>query len=218
MNENKDLKSMRKSYAKAELSESSAGHNPLDLFSTWFEEAAKASESEPNAMTLSTIGEDGYPNGRIVLLKAVVAGEFQFFTNYESKKGKELQMNPKAALTFFWAGLERQVRIQGVVSKISKEDSRAYFSVRPRESQLGAHSSRQSSVIASRNELEIQFSNFEREFKDKEIPMPDFWGGYQLSPISIEFWQGRVGRLHDRILFTRESVDQTGWKRSRLSP
>ncbi|MCU0823412.1 MAG: pyridoxamine 5'-phosphate oxidase [Leptospira sp.] len=218
MNENKDLKSMRKSYAKAELSESSAGNNPLALFSTWFEEAAKASESEPNAMTLSTIGEDGYPNGRIVLLKAVVAGEFQFFTNYESKKGKELLKNPKAALTFFWPELERQVRIQGTISKISKTESESYFRERPRESQLGAHVSRQSTIIESRNELEIQFRNLEKEFKDKDIPIPEYWGGYNLYPISIEFWQGRVGRLHDRLLYTRDSKNETLWTRKRLSP
>ncbi|MCZ8341890.1 MAG: pyridoxamine 5'-phosphate oxidase [Leptospira sp.] len=218
MSENKDLKSMRKSYAKAELAESSAGNNPLALFSIWFEETANAGESEPNAMTLSTIGEDGYPNGRIVLLKAVVQGEFQFFTNYESKKGKELLKNPKAALTFFWPELERQVRIQGTISKISKSESESYFKQRPRESQLGAHVSRQSTTIESRNELEIQFRNLEKEFKDKEIPIPEYWGGYNLYPISIEFWQGRVGRLHDRLIYTRDTKNETLWIRKRLSP
>jgi pyridoxamine 5'-phosphate oxidase len=218
LSENKDLNEMRRNYTKAELSETSAGDNPLTLFSSWFEEAKNSEELEPNAMTLSTLSNDGYPSGRIVLLKAVVNGEFQFFTNYESHKGLELTSHPKAALTFFWAGLERQVRIQGNVSKVSKEESATYFASRPRESQLGAHTSRQSSILTSRNELEIQFRNLEKEFKDKEIPMPEYWGGYNVLPLSIEFWQGRVGRLHDRILFERQTLEEKLWVRSRLSP
>lgn len=218
LSENKDLTEMRRNYTKAELSETSAGDNPLTLFSSWFEEAKNSGELEPNAMTLSTLSNDGYPSGRIVLLKAVVNGEFQFFTNYESHKGLELTSHPKAALTFFWAGMERQVRIQGNVSKISSEESASYFASRPRESQLGAHTSRQSSILNSRNELEIQFRKFETEFKDKEIPMPEYWGGFNVFPMTIEFWQGRVGRLHDRILFKRSNNTGNTWERTRLSP
>ncbi|TGL03592.1 pyridoxamine 5'-phosphate oxidase [Leptospira bouyouniensis] len=206
---------MRNSYERSVLSEQTAGTDPLALFSLWFTEAKEEKELEPNAMSLATVNKEGQPSVRIVLLKGLIRNEFQFFTNYLSDKGKDIAENNRVALNFFWPKLERQIRIEGTVSKITKEESEAYFKIRPRESQIGAHTSNQSSVVSSREKLESKFKSLSKEWEGKEIPMPEFWGGYSVYPTKIEFWQGRVGRLHDRILFERKN---SSWERTRLSP
>ncbi|MGV3665270.1 MAG: pyridoxamine 5'-phosphate oxidase [Leptospira bouyouniensis] len=210
-----DLANMRNSYERSVLSEQTAGTDPLALFSLWFTEAKEEKELEPNAMSLATVNKEGQPSVRIVLLKGLIRNEFQFFTNYLSDKGKDIAENNRVALNFFWPKLERQIRIEGTVSKITKEESEAYFKIRPRESQIGAHTSNQSSVVSSREKLESKFKSLSKEWEGKEIPMPEFWGGYSVYPTKIEFWQGRVGRLHDRILFERKN---SSWERTRLSP
>jgi pyridoxamine 5'-phosphate oxidase len=212
---NRDLNEMRKSYEKYTLSEDEAGLDPILFFQKWFELARKENVEEPNAMFLATVNREGQPSGRVVLLKEVSGGEFVFFTNYESRKAMELAFNPKASLTFFWHSQERQIRIEGTVSKVSKETSLAYFAKRPRVSQLGALASKQSSVVTDRSVLEARLLELETSLEGKPVPMPEEWGGYTLRPKLIEFWQGRQGRLHDRIQFTRES---DAWTRERLSP
>lgn len=210
-----DLAHMRQSYKRSVLSETTAGTDPLALFSLWFSEAKEEGEPEPNAMCLATVNKEGQPSVRIVLLKGLIRNEFQFFTNYHSVKGNDIAENNHVALNFFWPKLERQVRIEGIATKISKEESEGYFAIRPRESQIGAHTSNQSSVVPSREFLEEKFATLSKEWEGKEIPMPEFWGGYSVAPTKIEFWQGRVGRLHDRILFEKLKDE---WKRTRLSP
>lgn len=215
MEPSNDLQNMRRLYTRSVLSEETAGSNPLELFNLWFSEAQAEGEQEPNAMSLATVDKTGQPSARIVLLKGLIREEFQFFTNYGSDKGKDIADNNKVALNFFWPKLERQIRIEGLASPIPKEESKAYFQVRPRESQLGALASNQSSVVPSREFLEEKFASLTKQWEGKEVPMPENWGGYSVFPTKIEFWQGRVGRLHDRIQFERK---ETGWNRSRLSP
>ncbi|WP_208652733.1 pyridoxamine 5'-phosphate oxidase [Leptospira montravelensis] len=210
-----ELPHMRKLYTRSVLSEETAGLDPLKLFSLWFSEAKEEEEAEPNAMSLATVDKTGQPSVRIVLLKGLIRDEFQFFTNYDSDKGRDIAENHLVALNFFWPKLERQIRIEGKANRISNEESESYFAVRPRESQIGAHTSNQSSVVPSREFLEEKFAKLTKEWEGKEIPKPKNWGGYSVSPTKIEFWQGRVGRLHDRISFERL---ESGWKRSRLSP
>ncbi|XDD48200.1 pyridoxamine 5'-phosphate oxidase [Leptospira sp. WS39.C2] len=210
-----DLAHMRQTYKRSVLSESTAGTDPLALFSLWFSEAKEEGELEPNAMSLATVDKNGQPSVRIVLLKGLIRNEFQFFTNYLSDKAKDITENKNVALNFFWPKLERQIRIEGSANQITKEESEKYFAIRPRESQIGAHTSNQSSVVPSREYLEEKFTTLTKEWEGKEIPMPEFWGGYSVSPTKIEFWQGRVGRLHDRILFEKQNSE---WVRSRLSP
>lgn len=210
-----ELPHMRKLYTRSVLSEETAGLDPLKLFSLWFSEAKEEGEAEPNAMSLATVDKTGQPSVRIVLLKGLIRDEFQFFTNYDSDKGRDIAENHLVALNFFWPKLERQIRIEGKANRISNEESESYFAVRPRESQIGAHTSNQSSVVPSREFLEEKFAKLTKEWEGKEIPKPKNWGGYSVSPTKIEFWQGRVGRLHDRISFERL---ESGWKRSRLSP
>lgn len=210
-----ELAHMRQTYKRSVLSESTAGNDPFTLFSLWFSEAKEEGEPEPNAMSLATVDKAGQPSVRIVLLKGLIRNEFQFFTNYLSDKGKDIADNNHVALNFFWPKLERQVRIEGIATKLSKEESQSYFQIRPRESQIGAHTSNQSSVVPSREFLEEKFAALSKEWDGKEIPMPEFWGGYSVYPTKIEFWQGRVGRLHDRILFEKQNES---WFRSRLSP
>ena len=212
----KDLSDFRKSYEKNSLLESNTPNSPITLFTNWFENAnANFPESETNAMTLSTLGFDGYPKGRVVLLKKFSIEGFVFFTNYESKKSKQIQNNPQAAILFPWLALERQVKIIGSVEKITKLESFKYFSSRPRDSQLGAWASQQSSKISSRSLLAQQFASMKKKFSSGEIPLPDFWGGYRVIPKSIEFWQGRENRLHDRFIYELSSGQ---WTISRLSP
>ncbi|MCW7492850.1 pyridoxamine 5'-phosphate oxidase [Leptospira sp. 2 VSF19] len=210
-----ELPHMRKLYTRSVLSEETAGSDPLKLFSLWFSEAKEEGEPEPNAMSLATVDKTGQPSVRIVLLKGLIRDEFQFFTNYDSDKGRDIAENHLVALGFFWPKLERQIRIEGRAKRISKEESESYFAIRPRESQIGALTSNQSSVVPSREFLEEKFASLTKEWEGKEIPKPENWGGYSVFPTKIEFWQGRVGRLHDRISFERF---ESGWKRSRLSP
>lgn len=211
----KDLSNYRKSYEKSELIESSIPDNPLDLFTKWFHEAEEIGGTEEvNAMTISTIGTDGFPKSRIVLLKQFTSDGFIFFTNYESEKGKSIAANPNVCLSFFWPYAERQVIIKGFAEKTSDEVSDEYFNSRPFGSQLGALASNQSEVISSRKILEGKIKNLEIEFEGKEISRPKFWGGYIVKPVEIEFWQGRPNRLHDRI---RYQIENSEWKIDRLS-
>ncbi|UCC75129.1 MAG: pyridoxamine 5'-phosphate oxidase [Gemmatimonadota bacterium] len=197
------------------LSEESAGSDPLALFSEWFEDARRSSIYIPEAMTLATASKDGRPNARMMLVKGFDERGFRFFTNYESRKGDELADNPRAALVFHWSALQRQVRVEGVVEKLSEEESSEYFATRARGSQLGAWASNQSSPIEDRRLLEQAFRERETRFKGSDVPLPPFWGGYRVIPQAIEFWQGRANRLHDRLRYTRED---DGWTVARLSP
>lgn len=215
MNKKTDLASLRLSYSQNELLEKNVLENPFKQFALWFEEALDAQVLEPNAMHVSTIS-DGKPHGRIILLKGFDEVGFVFFTNYESNKGKEIEKNNFASLTFFWGDLERQVRIEGKIEKVSGLESDEYFHSRPRGSQIGAWVSNQSKVIEGRKVIEERLLNLEREFKNSEvIPRPPHWGGYRVIPEKIEFWQGRPNRLHDRILYSKKVND---WKIERLSP
>jgi len=206
----------RQDYARAELLESEAAPDPFVQFERWFADARAAAIPEPNAMTLATVDATGQPNARIVLLKGADKRGFVFYTNYESQKGCELASNPNAALVFYWPALERQVRITGAVKKASQAESDAYFHSRPRLSQLGAWVSKQSAVIDGRQQLEEGMQQLERDYAGRTPPLPPFWGGYRLTPVTIEFWQGRPSRLHDRLLYTRGKNGV--WKRERLSP
>ena len=215
MDEKTNLAGMRKNYASTPFDETHVNQNPIDQFEIWFNEAVYSKIEEPNAMTLATSSGDGLPNTRIVLLKEFDKKGFVFYTNYSSNKGKELELNPTAVLLFFWKELVRQVRIKGKVEKVSGEESEEYFHSRPRESQLGAWASKQSSEIPDRKFLEDKFQSLQKEYDGKEIALPSFWGGYRVIPFEIEFWQGRENRLHDRILY---SLIESDWKISRLSP
>lgn len=212
----KDLSDYRKTYQKNALSEKNSPASPLELFSSWFEavEENKGVE-EINAMTLTTLGLDGFPKARVVLLKSYDSKGFVFYTNYTSDKGKALDDNNKACISFFWPPLERQVIIKGIVKKVSESQSISYFNSRPRGSQLGAWVSDQSSVISSRDVLEEELSVLEKKYKGREIPKPHFWGGYILQPVEFEFWQGRPNRLHDRIRYSKNGKN---WKIQRLAP
>ena len=208
-----DLSNLRKEYLKSGIVKDNLKSNPIEQFSLWFDQAIEANIIEPSAMSLAT--SDDYIGIRTVLLKFFDDKGFVFFTNYESKKSKQLQNNPQAALLFPWLALERQVKIIGSVEKITKLESLKYFSSRPKDSQIGAWSSQQSSKISSRAILVDQFAVMKKKFANGEIPLPDFWGGYRVVPESIEFWQGRESRLHDRLIYERKD---NGWDISRLSP
>ena len=210
-----DLAALRRDYALASLTEAAVDADPIRQFERWFADAVSARVLEPNAMTLSTATRDGVPSGRIVLLKGVDASGFVFFTDYRSRKGVELGENPLAALTFLWKEIERQVRITGSVSRVSTQESEAYFRTRPPGSRLGAWTSRQSSVIANREEHEAQLQEVTMRFPNGDVPLPPHWGGFRVMADEIEFWQGRANRLHDRLLYRRSG---SGWEISRLSP
>jgi len=210
-----DLAALRRDYALATLDERDVDTDPIRQFERWFADAAAARVPEPNAMTLSTATRDGVPSARIVLLKGVDANGFAFYTDYRSRKGAELAENPLAALTFLWKEIERQVRITGSVSRVSTEESEAYFRTRPPGSRLGAWASHQSAVLASREELEARVRDVAVRFPDGDVPLPPHWGGFRIAPDEIEFWQGRPSRLHDRLLYRRCERD---WEICRLSP
>jgi len=207
---------IRKSYSQKKLSEKKANPDPIKQFAKWWKQALKSKMEEVNAMTLATASPDGLPSARIVLLKDFGEAGFIFFTNYNSSKGKQLSENPKACLVFFWKELERQVRITGVTEKISDEANNEYFYSRPVDSQLGAIASPQSQVIESRKWLDEKFNQLKKEMGKGDIQRPSGWGGYIVKPVSIEFWQGRPGRLHDRLLYTLQ--DRGEWKMERLAP
>lgn len=212
---NSELATLRKEYRLHRLTEADVDRDPLKQFARWFDDAVAADEEEPNAMILATSTPDGRPSARVVLLKSVDAGGFVFFSNRESRKGSELTANPFAALVFFWPTLERQVRVEGTVHEVSRDESRSYFESRPRESRIGAWASDQSRVIDSREALEESYARRALEFGDGAIPLPGHWGGFRLMPDRMEFWQGRPNRLHDRIEFVLEG---TAWAVRRLSP
>ncbi len=209
------LEDMRREYKRSELNEQSVDKNPFFQFEKWFQEAKNAEILEPNSMILATCGADNMPNIRAVLLKIFDKRGFVFFTNYNSHKAKEIEQNPNVALEFLWLDLERQVRVVGRCEKISAAESLSYFIKRSRGSQLGVWVSEQSSVISSRKLLAMAMDRMKQKFADGEIPLPDFWGGYRVIPSKIEFWQGRENRLHDRILYTKQS---DGWEIKRLAP
>lgn len=213
-----DLSNYRKQYQKQELSEASVDPNPLQQFRTWFYEADEnEGVDEPNAMTIATVGADGFPKSRVVLLKKYNEEGFIFYTNYESEKGKAITRHPKVCLSFFWSALERQVIIKGTAEKVAENDSENYFHSRPKGSQLGAVVSAQSEVILSRENLEEELQHLEEKYKDvSDIPKPKNWGGYLVRPHSIEFWQGRPNRLHDRLRYTL--TKDFDWKIERLAP
>ncbi|MDY7561579.1 pyridoxamine 5'-phosphate oxidase [Pseudomonas sp. 10B1] len=211
------LADMRRDYTRDGLNETQAPDEPFALFHEWFAQAVKTEQApvEANAMTVATVDEEGRPHCRILLLKGLDDQGFTFFTNYESAKGQQLAARPHAAMTFFWPSLERQVRIEGRVVKVSAQESDAYFQVRPLGSRLGAWASPQSRVIADRAELEAMLKNTEQRFSDSQPHCPEHWGGYRLLPERIEFWQGRPSRLHDRLNYR---VENEAWVCERLAP
>jgi len=210
-----NIAAIRREYTLKELDEAQVQASPLQQFKVWFDEALGAEVLEPNAMNLSTITPNGRPTSRIVLLKGIEENEFVFYTNYQSRKGMEMEKNPYVCLNFFWAELERQVRIEGTVSKVSAATSDEYFNSRPRGSRIGAHVSPQSEIISSRSVLEEKAKELFTEFEGKEVIRPNHWGGYSVKPYLFEFWQGRESRLHDRVLY--EEIDGQ-WIIKRLAP
>lgn len=212
----KDLGSVRKDYSMQQLLETDAHENPFAQLEHWLEEAKKVDPENYNAMTLSTVDDNGFPNTRVVLLRDLSRRGIVFYTNYQSIKGKEIAENPKIGVNFFWPELERQVRIRGEARKVEDAVSDAYFATRPRESQIGAWVSEQSMIIASREVLDKRTKEMEERFEGIEVPRPPFWGGYTVFPIYFEFWQGRTGRLHDRLSY-RVDAD-VEWYIERLAP
>jgi pyridoxamine 5'-phosphate oxidase len=206
---------LRREYTQSGLNEEDLQSDPQVQFQRWIQEAIDAELTEPNAAVLATVDSQGQPSTRVVLLKGVDARGFSFYTNYESRKGRELAANPRAAMTFPWVDMERQVCITGRVSQLGREESEAYFKTRPRGSRLGAWASKQSEVIPHRTMLEQRLAELDRQYPGNEIPMPPTWGGYLLAPDTVEFWQGRPSRLHDRLLYSRAGGS---WRIQRLSP
>jgi pyridoxamine 5'-phosphate oxidase len=209
------IASLRREAPEGQLDEADVAPNPIDQFRSWMQEAIDAGLTFPNAMTLATATREGVPSARIVLLKGIDARGFVFFTNYESRKGRELAENPRAALVFYWQELGRQVRVEGEVAALPIEESEGYFRSRPRGSRLAAWASRQSQVITSRGALEERFSDLASAYQEQEIPVPPFWGGFLVTPDVIEMWQGRRDRLHDRVRYRK---DEGSWLRERLAP
>lgn len=210
------LADLRQEYKGTLLDERDLDADPIVQFQKWFAEVRAAGLQEANAMTLATVSSDGQPSARIVLLKEVTADGFVFYTNYLSRKGKELAANPKAGLVFFWPELNRQVRITGRVTKTTRAEALAYFHTRPRGAQIGAWASSQSSAIPDRQLLETRVKDLEEKFAGADIPLPPSWGGYRLRPDTIEFWHGRPNRLHDRLRYSR--TGRRGWTIERLAP
>lgn len=212
---NGGIADIRKDYKLKSLLEEDVKSDPTEQFSEWWNEAVSSQIEEVNAMTLATATPDGMPSARIVLLKGFTSAGFKFYTNYQSHKGNELAQNPRAALVFFWKELERQVRIEGTVEKLSEEDSEAYFKTRPAKSKIGAWASPQSTTIAGRYIIEQNELKYKKQFGEENIPKPPHWGGYILKPEKIEFWQGRRSRLHDRIQYTKQNTE---WLIERIAP
>lgn len=212
------LAALRQEYALGALNETDVDPDPLRQFQRWLDEAIKAELPEPNALTLATADRTGRPFARVVLLKDCDANGFMFYTNYRSDKGQQLAENPHAALVFLWLELERQVRVEGIVSKVSSAESEAYFRTRPRESRLGALASRQSQIVADRQTLDDRYQQLAAQYPDDDdnIPMPNQWGGYRVKPEMLEFWQGRHGRMHDRLRYRWQK--DSGWWLERLEP
>ncbi len=211
----RSVEDLRREYARAGLHEPDVHPDPTEQFSRWFDEALSANLHEPNAMTLATATRVGRPSARIVLLKGFDERGFVFYTNYEGRKGRELEENPYCALVFYWGELERQVRIEGRASRVSAEESEAYYRRRPRGSRLGAWVSEQSRPVGGREVLEGRLRELEREYEGREVSRPSFWGGYRVEPEEMEFWQGRENRLHDRLVYRRSDE---GWEIERLQP
>jgi pyridoxamine 5'-phosphate oxidase len=211
-----NLDDLRREYTQRGLREEDLTPDPFTQFGDWFDQVAQADIREPNAMTLATATPDGKPSARMVLLKGMDARGFTFFTNYESRKGAELTVNPQAALVFFWVQLERQVRVEGRVERLSTAESDEYFASRPEGSQLGAWASQQSAVLPDRGALEARYEERRAQYEGLEVPRPPFWGGFRLIPETVEFWQGRANRLHDRLRYRRQ--DDGSWMIERLSP
>jgi len=206
---------LRREYYSQPLNEDSVNDDPIVQFRNWVDDVVRVEQPDPEAMTLSTVTADTKISARIVLLRGLDQRGFVFFTNYESRKSRELIANPHAALTFYWSSLNRQVRIEGSVEKVTRQESEDYFQTRPRGSQLGAWASPQSEEVSGRHALDQMLVEIEQRFKDQPVPCPPFWGGFRVKPVMIEFWQGRENRLHDRILYTlRDGV----WRISRLAP
>ena len=213
----KDLSNYRKSYEKQELLESNCPENPMELFQKWFINADNSDAvEETNAMTIATIGKDGFPKSRVVLLKKYTWEGFIFYTNYNSEKGKAIEENNHICISFFWPALEQQIIIKGVAEKQAENLSDGYFESRPDGSKLGAWASEQSKVVSSREELDENLKTFEQKFEGKEIPRPEHWGGFLVKPVSIEFWQGRPNRMHDRIKYSLQ--EDFSWNLERLAP
>ena len=210
------LADLRRDYASRALTEDAADADPLRQFGAWFDEALQSQLIDVNAMTLATASPGGEPAARIVLLKGVDESGFVFYSNYESAKGRDLAANPRACLLFFWAELERQVRISGAVTRTTSEESETYFHSRPFESQIGAAISDQSRTVSDRSRLEKRYAEAAAKYQGSIVPRPDHWGGYRVKPETIEFWQGRKSRLHDRLLYSRQP--DGSWSRSRLEP
>lgn len=211
----KKLHEIRNEYTSRQLDESGVPYNPFSLLETWVEEAISAKVPEPTAMNLATAGMDGKPSSRMVLLKEISQNSLSFFTNYNSRKGNQISENPWAALLFFWPELERQIRLEGNLRKMSDSQSEQYFNTRPPESRIAAIVSKQSQSLESRNILEEKFRQFTKDHKNSEIQKPPYWGGYYFMPVMIEFWQGRPNRLHDRIVY---HLGKNNWTISRLYP
>ncbi len=209
------MNQVRRDFAERPLTEGSVDNNPFKQYAVWFEEAVNSKILDPYAMCLSTVGLNNQPSSRIVYMRDILDDGFVFYTNYLSQKGKELLSTPKAALNLHWGELERQIRIEGDVVKVSEEVSDKYFAARPKKSQIGAWASAQSDVLTTREELEQHVLKYTARFKDIEVDRPKHWGGYVLKPTKIEFWQGRASRLHDRIVYNKEGAE---WKLRRLSP
>ena len=213
-----ELLTLRKEYADTEIRREVMPDDPFTLFSHWFDQTLAAGLPEANGMVVATMGDDGMPSQRTVLMKSLDECGLYFYTNYHSRKARELARNPRVSCLFPWLVLHRQVEFQGVVRKVDRDNSAQYFATRPRGSQVGAWASRQSEVLPDRDTLEQRVRTVERRFDGEEVPLPDFWGGYCLTPDRVEFWQGRTSRLHDRFVYTRDPSNETRWSLERLYP